>query len=111
MGTSYQVKAGQPKPKTPTPYRRESSAELLARRLREAGKNAYVYQCDDCTFIVDIPQWNIYATNRAYGATDKRRINAWHVGIDTGAPHHDNRRSHRIPTYGWDDGAQDWLPQ
>lgn len=110
MKTSYHKVDDKGRQKKPTPYRRESSAEMLARRLRNEGKRAYVYRCDDCTFIVDVPDWNIYATNRAYGASSKQTVHAWHVGIDTGAPHHVNRHSHRIPTYTWDDGAQDWLP-
>lgn len=104
MKTSYQQK-----PKIPTAYRTEHAARNTARRLVEAGKKAYVYQCDDCHVKVHGRVRDPYGSNRMYEQGEITELNAWHVGIDTGAPHHVDRHTHHIPEYKWDRDAQDWL--
>lgn len=111
MKTSYQTPA---KPKPPTRYREQRGAEQKARWMRLHGRKAYVYQCRDCKLAAGITHrltWTDPDTGERYGwRTNPGTIEAWHVGIDTGAPHHVNRRSHYIPEYKWDRDAQDWLP-
>ncbi len=111
MKTSYQTTQAKPKP--PTRYRERKGAEQKARWLRLQGRKAYVYQCRDCKLPAGVNHqfvWTDPETQERYGwRVLANTINAWHVGIDTGAPHHVNRYTHIIPEYGWDDTYQDWV--
>lgn len=74
-------------------YRTEGAAENIARRMRDQGHDAYVYACQDCTVVVHSRDKNPYASNRMYAGTTTMVVPAWHIGVDTGAPWHQNRTS------------------
>ena len=83
----------------PTSYRTERAAQNLARRLRDYGKPAYVYRCEDCSFIPKDKKDISWADLAAGRVATPTVIPAWHVGIDTGAPHHTDRTRCEIPDY------------
>lgn len=94
---------GNRKESVPKSYRTERAAENLAARLQAYGKNAYVYECVDCAFIptrAQVVRWRDPETGERYSLSlPIQVIPAWHVGIDTGAPHHRNRTRCAIPDY------------
>lgn len=57
------------------------------------GGDAYVYQCNDCEVTVHGRSKSPYTSNRMYAGSEVSVIKAWHVGVDTGAPWHQDRVS------------------